>query len=437
MFQNVAFDVVIGLVFIYLLYSLYATVILELIASILGLRARNLSYALNRMLSDEKQYSNKIKSFFARLFTSFVRVTGKAINQKDSPLFKAFFNQPLIKFLSSGGLGNTPSFISPENFTKALLDSFKADNPNAGPLAAIKQGLETSPLFTENSETKKLIESLLDDANNDVEKFKKSLESWFLNTMQRASGWYKQTSQAFLILIGLALAVTFKIDTLSIIKKLSNDEAARNRLVTMAVEFSEKNPTLPTANAKDKTAKPQDNNKKPDASASATAKANKKSPPDDAKANNITPPDTTKDAAQQQLDMVLDLKKTLEADIKESESILTSWGLPEFLKYDSNTAIPKGFVRMPYGTSKFLLVPEHLDIPVLKEALPPAESCNPKEGFVTLSAFKYKWHYFWAHLGGFVLTILALSLGAPFWFDTLNRLIKLKTSEGNTNNGGK
>jgi hypothetical protein len=54
MFNSVALDVVIGLIFIYLLYSLLATVISEMIASVLGLRARNLKVAINRMLNDEK-----------------------------------------------------------------------------------------------------------------------------------------------------------------------------------------------------------------------------------------------------------------------------------------------------------------------------------------------------------------------------------------------
>ncbi len=55
MFDNVAFNVVIGLIFIYLLYSLLATVIAELIATKLGLKAKNLKEEKNRMLNDEKK----------------------------------------------------------------------------------------------------------------------------------------------------------------------------------------------------------------------------------------------------------------------------------------------------------------------------------------------------------------------------------------------
>ena len=53
---SVALDVVIGLIFIYLLFSLFGTIIMEIINSLLGLRARNLRYALRRMLMDEKEH---------------------------------------------------------------------------------------------------------------------------------------------------------------------------------------------------------------------------------------------------------------------------------------------------------------------------------------------------------------------------------------------
>jgi len=50
----------------------------------------------------------------------------------------------------------------------------------------------------------------------------------------------------------------------------------------------------------------------------------------------------------------------------------------------------------------------------------------------------FKWwtvcHNFW----GYFLTAMAISLGAPLWFDLLNKLIKLKSSVGQaTENTGK
>ena len=88
---NIAFDIVIGLVFTYLLYSLYATVLMELFSSLFGLRAKNLRYTLKRMLKDEKQYPNAFVKSLANIVTTFSRSIGLAINLKNENLYKKYY----------------------------------------------------------------------------------------------------------------------------------------------------------------------------------------------------------------------------------------------------------------------------------------------------------------------------------------------------------
>jgi hypothetical protein len=38
------------------------------------------------------------------------------------------------------------------------------------------------------------------------------------------------------------------------------------------------------------------------------------------------------------------------------------------------------------------------------------------------------WFWFWQHCLGFVITSVALSLGSPFWFDLLNKLVSLRST---------
>jgi hypothetical protein len=392
MIGNVALDVVIGLIFIYLLYSLYATVIMEMVSSVLGLRARNLSYALSRMLMDEKDYPKRpVWKGLARLSATFTRVTGKTLNMKNPELFEKFFNQPSIKYLSSGGIGNTPSYLSAENFSKALIDSIKLDRPEIGELLRIQMGLRTwtfrnddvkpflgdpetenipeerrqmireiesmialsqhdtfkfkvllEKWFIENSgrksfevvlpsersETIRQIESLLDDANNDLVKFKMLLENWYNDTMERASGWFKQTTQVFLIIIGAVLTFSFEIDTIAIIQQLSRNTEAREQLVQMAINFNDQN-----ADLIDRINRGNDslNTEKLDA----------------------------------RLKALESIKDSLSNDIKNARQIV---------------------------------------------ATPPGKG--------------------WSRTCGYLLTIIALSLGAPFWFDLLNKVVKLRTSKG-------
>ena len=43
----------------------------------------------------------------------------------------------------------------------------------------------------------------------------------------------------------------------------------------------------------------------------------------------------------------------------------------------------------------------------------------------------------WEHIPGWILTIIAVSLGAPFWFDTLNRFMNIRSSGLNPSEGQK
>ncbi len=51
-------------------------------------------------------------------------------------------------------------------------------------------------------------------------------------------------------------------------------------------------------------------------------------------------------------------------------------------------------------------------------------------GWLAVNTLRYKINYVFSgsHFAGYLLTVLALSLGAPFWFDILNKLVKLRTS---------
>ena len=89
---SVALDVVIGLVFIYLLYSLLATVICEIIATYWGLRARNLLYAIGRMLEDSpKQSETKILALIKQIKDDVIRL----FDTPEGPASCVFYRLPV------------------------------------------------------------------------------------------------------------------------------------------------------------------------------------------------------------------------------------------------------------------------------------------------------------------------------------------------------
>jgi hypothetical protein len=423
---NVALDVVIGLVFIYLLYSLYATILMEILSSFFGLRARNLSYAIKRMLMDERRYDRHRIEFVSRgkpliiefkvwwlerplhwlseLIGTFTQPAGIAINLKNRRLSEKFFAHPSIRSLRSGSLNNMPSYIPAETFSKVLIDTIKVDDPDLNVITSVLVGLEDDILLPADSETRKLIKSFLKDANNDLVKFQLLLERWYNDTMDRSVGWFKRTTQIALAAIGLTLAISFNVDSIAIIKKLSIDKEAREQMVSLASQFNEGN-----------------------SSAIELAKSSKDT--------SIIVADLNK-----RLSTLDTMRRSLEKDINSTRNILSSdWHLlnsiqPEIARRRS---VHEDSMQLAYaanvkdaatGDSAFFIVHKSIDPKLFRRSLP--EVFSNKDRIEVNTAYYKFWNAAdFDNIWGYLLTVLAISLGAPFWFDLLNKLVKVRTSQ--------
>src|ERR1017187_1886889 len=208
MFGSTVLEVTIGLVFVYLLYSLLATTINELIASLLKFRSKMLAKGIKRMLDDGGE-----------------------------PILKdLFYKTPLIKYLGRSD-NKKPAYLQARNFSQGLMDTLRnsasAFDMGMKEMDYIKNGLESiknsrtkkdkdgnevkdasGKVILVASETVDYIYSLLMRAEGDLGKFQQSLETWFDDTMERVSGWYKRKSQLFLFIIGIVLAISFNVDSI-------------------------------------------------------------------------------------------------------------------------------------------------------------------------------------------------------------------------------
>ena len=341
---NIAIDVTIGLVFIYLLYSLLATVIGEIIASVFALRARNLQDAIGKMLNDDTEESSKFKAFFISIWQSI----SKIFNNKQSGFAAIFYKQPSIKYLSKNSRLKKPSYIKPSTFSQTLMNIMEDEGKGDSSLDKIKDLLsgdvQGSKAGNDNSnqsllicsETRKHLSNLLRNSDNDLKTFKLQLENWFDETMERATGWYKRKNQFILFSIGLIIAMSFNVNTFYIAKTLSKDDVAREQLVQLAVDYQNKNPEVV-----------QDS-------------ANKKA-----------------------LKELLAVRKRIKNDIQIANSIVS-------LGWEKGKGIDENYYK---------------------------DVCHD---FWNPNA--------WKNLLGWILTALAISLGATFWFDLLNKMVKLRSS---------
>lgn len=267
MFNNAALDVVIGLVFIFLLYSMLASIVQEIVATKLGFRAKILERAILRMLEDGKTTTrfplvDSFKGLYQLLFRS--------NTLKNKKFATAFYTHPLLKYLAENNWFSKPAYIKAENFSKALIDLLNGVNPSLnGPnILRIQQSVESGRLAIKlpaidednpanknyhdqqeneqkkekdiNPETQLFLRSLLAESGGDVEKFKALLEKWFNDTMERATGWYKRYTQYILLITGLIIAYVFNVDSIAIAKILSTNDKARAQIVQMAISANDK-----------------------------------------------------------------------------------------------------------------------------------------------------------------------------------------------------
>ncbi|SHL65086.1 hypothetical protein SAMN05444266_104281 [Chitinophaga jiangningensis] len=238
MFSNLAIDVALGLVFIYLLYSLFVTILQEMIARALGLRARVLSKALRRMLDEDRHREDL--GYFGKFtfFTWFYEKGWSVVHYfrpfADAPILKKFYESPSILYLGENTASSRPSYINPATFSQAIIHLLRSSTTErATDTATIAAALEENGLQL-GSHTLTHIRNLFADAGQDIPQFRVQLENWFNETMQRASSWYRKHCQTWLLIIGFVVAGIFNVDTIAVAKILLKDKTVRQEMVQLA-----------------------------------------------------------------------------------------------------------------------------------------------------------------------------------------------------------
>lgn len=196
--------VVLGVIFVLLMLSLFATSIMELLAAMLRLRGRNLRMTLKNLLIDEKKGS--------------------------SGVYEAFITNPLYKQLSfkyGRGVSNPPSYIDTDSFRTILFDIILGEDGLESQLKSKIDGLE-------NEEMRRILKQLIRDADGKIDVFKKRIGEWYDSIMDRASGYYKRMTQKILILVGIVMAVVLNADTLALYRSLETNPETLEKVVAAA-----------------------------------------------------------------------------------------------------------------------------------------------------------------------------------------------------------
>ncbi|MEW6291660.1 MAG: hypothetical protein AB1545_17655 [Thermodesulfobacteriota bacterium] len=217
-----ALDIAIGVIFIYLVLSLACTAANEMISGFLDWRAKNLETGIKNLLTDTKQPG----------------------------LEQNFYNHPMIRSLCRHKTdGGQPSYIPPRTFSLVLLDLIAADEGKSKTVESIRGNIKQLP--SESSLRKNLL-LLLDDAQDDLDRFHHNIETWYNDAMDRISGWYKRKAQAVSLIIAFLVSFSLNADTFQIAKSLANDPVMRQAIVNQAQEMAQESQAAPENRADSK-----------------------------------------------------------------------------------------------------------------------------------------------------------------------------------------
>ena len=279
-----------------------------------------------------------------------------------------------------------PAYIPSETFALTLIDLLNADKKAAADtVPAIIASLKDA-----KGSAAEAIRTLAIASGDDLKAFQTHLEFWYNSAMDRAAGWYKHYVQTILLGIGLALAIVFNVDSIKVARTLWSDRDVRQALVNAASDYKEKNP---------QPAPPQP--------ASAVSQANPGKP----KTGNPQPAPAVNQADAAQLK-----DKTSPSDPSADQDKLKAKlddTVKAFHMVATESLLPVGWQQSQLHT--------------LKMKLWDTGGWNPFNG----DRLRYVSGYLaqpgdWIIFLGWCMTAMAISLGAPFWFDTLNRFMVVR-----------
>jgi hypothetical protein len=248
-------------------------------------------------------------------------------------------------------------------FVQALFDTLvPPDGEHPTTIKRLRDAIKNLGLPASN-QLQQALTSLLNSAEGDLAKARANVERWFDDTMDRLSGVYRRYVSKCLLGIGLALAIATNADTVQLIERLEQEPTLRAELAEQASKFSADNAQTAQAQAQ----------------AQLQAEADAPQPGEPTPPPRMTRALTSDPSAQ---------GAALRAQMTQLERL-------DILFWDTS------------GYS-------HGDDPLHPRAL---RAFAWKRGWFGWLALK---------LAGFIMTALAVSLGAPFWFDLLGRLVNLR-----------
>jgi hypothetical protein len=198
MIDNAVLDIAVGLVLMYLVLSLLATMINEFIATLCALRARTLQAALAGIIDDQR-------------------------------LWNDFYSHGLIATVSGKTASDHASYIFGTTFANALLGALDPGNPLPG-YDDVVRDVQALP----DTNVRDMLLAQIVAANGSLERLRQNIAAYFDAAMNRVSAVYKKYLQWISLAVGLSIAVAVNADSIAVGQSLWQDASVRAQMVASA-----------------------------------------------------------------------------------------------------------------------------------------------------------------------------------------------------------
>ena len=374
-FGNKILDVLISLVLIYALLSILVSILIE-------------------------GYNHRTKARGKLLKESIIRMLQDPHNLDWGHLF---YNHHLIKGMKSPE-GHLPQYIPAEIFSEVLCDILAATQRHENKIIQLESDSQNEKVYVmgethekdsyvqrfekalQNMKPSPLSDVLKDyweKSGENLDVMKDSLANWFNAYMDRVSGWYKSQQKKKFLIAGTCVALLLNVDSLHLIKVISQDDNLRAKLVQEALRQ-----------------KDNSNEFKFSSDALLLSEENQ-----DGKKRKWT-----EEEIQEKLIRLQKAEDSLHwIQIKKADSLINYLGEQE---------IPVGWSKKTAPVS-WLIKYDH-------------QNMQDKQTYINEYIQERNYHpgFFGIllYLLGVGISAISLSFGAPFWFDVLMKLVNLRQS---------
>ncbi len=365
-------EVAIGLVFVFLLFSLLASAINEAIfGHLTHLRSRVLEDSLHAILSGKSKGFSAfawVRNGIQSLCSPKNKSGGTVVPSFSDSLLK----HPLVEGLAVSGRG-CPSYLPAETFVDAALGTILKQAAEKSKSSAVLEldkitatELGNALKSLEDPHAQEIFSSVLVGATS-LKEARSRLETWFNSSMERVSGAYRRYSQFWLYVWAALIVVWLNVDTIEIARRLLSDAQFRGAVAASATDY------LAQAHGTNLVSAAGDTN---------------------STLGNLSPAELLREINQLNLPI--------------------GWGACT-RSATTNSAIGWVLSRLPRFEQSGAMT--NSAIPGLVNGVLTAGATCP----ATPEGWRLK-------LLGLIITIAAISQGAPFWFDLLNRVTNIRAS---------